>query len=336
MGTRFVCSCGMVFSVERFRPNRPVTCPVCGAAQEHEVAPAVEPEADHAADPDRPTIRCRDCGALNSAEEAICGLCGARLGVDASLLAGGVSAQVEAAVAAGEVDTTLVGEESPRKPLRYEGELRVPMIRLILRMLARPRKEMETLVSFLSYRDMVWKLSGLFLLGVAGLWLAAWRFPGLLLVRGFTFGAGVQPWSEWYMLLGMAFSAAALVIGGLTVLAAVAGLLTGHGWHVSALALAFMFTVSLVNVAHFLLLPAALLGGETAADILAWGLLAWTAALTIFVVNKVLDCDPVLSFIIALVICAVTVHFYHRVYHLAERVLPRLERVEVRYRPGER
>jgi len=335
MTARFVCACGMAFSVESVRPNQPVVCPACGAVQEHEAEPVggrPAPAAAPPADPGRPTVRCPDCGALNSAEDALCGLCGTRLDLQTLLLTGETAAPPAEADPAADFDSVLATDETVREPIRYEGALRVPMIRLVLRLLVRPRREMETLVSFLSYRDMVWKLLLLFAVGVVGLWAAAWRFSAhpLPIVSGFTFGARMPPRATWSAWLGMAFSAAAFITVGLTLLAAAAGLLTGHGWRLSPLALSFMFVVSLVNAAHLLLLPAALLG-PTAVTVLAWALLAWQALLTIFVINKVLDCDAVLSVIIALLVCALTVHFYNRVYRVTERILPGEERVTPRY-----
>ena len=61
-------------------------------------------------------------------------------------------------------------------------------------------------------------------------------------------------------------------------------------------------------------------------------LLGWEVLLTVFVINKVLDCDAVLSFILAAVICAATVQFYNRIYRLTERLLPGQERVHMEYR----
>lgn len=346
MAVRFLCECGMAFTVETVRPGRPVSCPACGAVQpERPASPlrpsargrperpaAVEP-AGPAAEPDRPTQRCRDCGALNRAEDVICGVCGTRLNADALLARPQApprrAAQALAAAPADAVpfladDLELLaaeGEERRREPIRYEGAPYVPIVRLILRMLIRPRAELETLVAFLSYRDMVWKLAGLFLVGVVGLWAVGMRHPAVPIVRGFTIGAGVPSRASWYLWLGMAFSTATFITVGLTLLSAAAGLLTGHGWHLSALALAYLFVVSLVNAAHLLLLPVGL-WSETAALALAWVLLFWEVMLTTFVIQKVLDCDAILSVIIALAICAVTVHFYNRVYRLVGLLAP--------------
>jgi len=336
MAARFQCQCGMAFTVADPGPGRPVVCPACGTIQESPGRSAASaptapppPQPIPSVEPDRPTVRCPDCDALNSTEDVICGMCGRRLSVDVLTL-GGEAASPEASDTLSEdvefleeqIGVLAGGDEKPRRAtIRYEGEEYVHIVRLVLRTLIRPRQEMETLVTFLSYRDMVWKLAGMFLIGVAGLWLAEMRYPGLPLVSGFTLGGRLPLKAAWYIWLGMAFSSAALVATGLTVFAAFAGMVTGHGWRLGPLALAFLFVVSLVNMAHLLLLPIGWVwpGGVL---VVAWGLLLWEVLLTTFVINKVLDCEAILSVIIALVICAVTVHFYNRVYALTSRLVP--------------
>jgi hypothetical protein len=281
---------------------------------------------DEAGEGDRLTVRCRDCGALNSTDDAVCGMCGARLGSALLDLTGEVPrAGALAAASMSAADLGLdtldapLAEKRKRKPIRYEGAYRVPIVRLALRVLFRPRTEMETLVQFLSYRDMAWKLLGLFLLGVAGLWLSGWRYPGLPIVSG-SFAGQMPRDAEWYMWLGMAFSAAALITAGLTILGALGGMVTGHGWHVAPLAMAFLFVVALVNTLHLLLLPVGLVLGESAVFVCGWVLVAWQVILAAIVLQKILDADPILSFIMAVLICAATVMFYSRVYQLAHLV----------------